>query len=389
MSRPSIDEFVLLTDFEHGMDGSPVEGASVRASRWEVVDDAAQAYAGSRFLRWTGDARPPGEDEKAPFVPQKFYFDTQVPGTGARQELRVLATAKVSTGRDPVTSSGVHQCLIGVEQYAADGALLQTDLGAPVSNFPPYRNSSVGWGGAFTQSIVREDAAYCRIFAEVQGGATSAIDLDFIRYAAYPYVDYGPGVPLPDSGGVTVSPGGVVVRPSAPTREFKRAKLPRAGESFVNAQGKPAQPFYTWASAVDKTLGGVAALADEAKAVVEALPRQLGSPDGTVGRIPRITPTVVKATVSLQALPTSDGYSISLRGDADAPGPMHVYGTGTAGQRGWQPLADGFVAGRNVSLAADEFGRVVVSAGEILVADGASPPVMLTDDAETDFLYEG
>ncbi len=45
-------------------------------------------------------------------------------------------------------------------------------------------------------------------------------------------------------------------------------------------------------------------------------------------------------------------------------------------------------------LVAQEVSQRIAAAGglqigEILVADGVSPPVMLTDDAETDFLYQG
>lgn len=60
------------------------------------------------------------------------------------------------------------------------------------------------------------------------------------------------------------------------------------------------------------------------------------------------------------------------------------------------PLSNDLIEGENVTLEVGADGRITISAasppavsGELLVADGVSPPVMLTDDDETDFLYEG
>jgi len=139
---------------------------------------------------------------------------------------------------------------------------------------------------------------------------------------------------------------------------------------------------------------------------------------------------------------------VSLVNDVDAPGNTEYYGSGPAGERGFFPIADaiGVDAGeleKTVGLDGiasfglanlpdagggalkkimrDSFGRVAgtsdptttdlpegsnlyytnarvdariaaaggLQIGEILVADGISPPVMLTDEAETDFLYQG
>lgn len=65
--------------------------------------------------------------------------------------------------------------------------------------------------------------------------------------------------------------------------------------------------------------------------------------------------------------------------------------------------AGALVPGPGVTLTGDLAGRLVgagdvqirasappaATGGEILVADGVSPPVMLTDDGESDFLYQG
>jgi len=69
-----------------------------------------------------------------------------------------------------------------------------------------------------------------------------------------------------------------------------------------------------------------------------------------------------------------------------------------------QPAPTGdLIPGPGVTLTGDLAGRLVgagdvqisasappaATGGEILVADGISPPVMLTDEGETDFLYQG
>lgn len=148
---------------------------------------------------------------------------------------------------------------------------------------------------------------------------------------------------------------------------------------------------------------------------------------------------------------TSTGTSIiyvSLVNDIDLPGNTEYYGSDSTGERGFFPIADaigvdagelektvgpdgiatlGLVAlpdtggGSLKKIVRDGFGRVSgtsnatttdlpegsnlyytnarvdariaaaggLQIGEILVADGISPPVMLTDEAETDFLYQG
>lgn len=148
---------------------------------------------------------------------------------------------------------------------------------------------------------------------------------------------------------------------------------------------------------------------------------------------------------------TSSGTEIvyvSLVNDVDSPGNTEYYGSDPTGKRGFFPIADaiGVDAGEldktvgpdgvaSFGLAnlpdagggalkkimRDSFGRVAgtsdptttdlpegsnlyytnarvdariaaaggLQIGEILVADGISPPVMLADEAETDFLYQG
>lgn len=44
---------------------------------------------------------------------------------------------------------------------------------------------------------------------------------------------------------------------------------------------------------------------------------------------------------------------------------------------------------QSAAIAEADLPAAAQSVGEVLVADGVSPPVMLTNEEETDFLYEG
>lgn len=153
-------------------------------------------------------------------------------------------------------------------------------------------------------------------------------------------------------------------------------------------------------------------------------------------------------SIQVQGAPSSGVVILSLDGDNDTPGNTEYYGTGPDGKKGFFPVADsiqvddgelervigldGVVTlglanlpdaggGALKKIMRDSFGRVAgtsdptttdlpegsnlyytnarvdariaaaggLQIGEILVADGVSPPVMLTDEAETDFLYQG
>lgn len=82
----------------------------------------------------------------------------------------------------------------------------------------------------------------------------------------------------------------------------------------------------------------------------------------------------IDSVQSLGLLPDGE-VRLRLLNDQRTPGPRYVYGTDEFSVKGWHSLAD--VVG-------------VVSGGEILVQDGSSaPPVMLTNEAEDDFIYSG
>ena len=97
---------------------------------------------------------------------------------------------------------------------------------------------------------------------------------------------------------------------------------------------------------------------------------------------------------------------VQLEGDVDLPGGTYFYGTNADGDKGWFLRDLGTLADVDLATTPPSDGDALTwdataerwvplaiptptgSGGEILVQDGSSaPPVMLTNEAEDDFLY--
>lgn len=316
MSIPSLDDAVLLTGFETGIDGTPVETAPVRASSWSLASD--DPWQGSQFLRWAGDARPDGGDENAPFIPQRFLLAPTLSGSEVALDLRLFARCKITPGDKP-KSVGTHYGRLIVE-ILKGGEVIDTQIGAFLELAPAYPKSKGYWLEIGHMGIVPAGAETIRVYLEVQGGSTATIDWDEIKYLLFPYVDWGtPGVP--NTGGATVDPTtGAVVQPSAAAKAVQRSTLPHSRESWTDQQGKPTRSIYTWAQSIDEVLPKIVQQADAAKAVAEQIPRKLGSPDGTLANIPKPKATVVRAEGGITSRPIDDGYLVSLENVEPAEG---------------------------------------------------------------------
>lgn len=78
---------------------------------------------------------------------------------------------------------------------------------------------------------------------------------------------------------------------------------------------------------------------DNAAALVEQLARQLGSPDGSIEKIPARIESGIFGLNSILAYKIANDFRIALQGDADDPGSSYVYGTQDDGSKGWRPLS--------------------------------------------------
>mgnify|MGYP003345703204 CR=1 FL=1 len=362
-----ISDAVVLTGFESGIDGAPVATEPTRGSAWSQMagvgsgNDPDSAKVGSYFLRWTGDCRPDNGDPYAKFIPQRFVFNTTIPGGIERQDLRIFAECRITPGSGPVQNNSAHYGRIGIEVVKA-GEVVETLFGAFEELAPAYPNAKGYWRQTSLVQVIQPCDAI-RVFVEVQGGATATIDWDDVKYLLSPYVDWGtPGSDPPP--GTTVEPvTGVVVPPTAASRAAIRNKLPHIREQFVDGSGKPTQSFYTWAAAVDRIVPDAVAAAEAAKAAVQQIPRQLGSPDGTVGKIPSVRGTTLTATLSVSANASGSGYTVQLVNDAASPEPTSYYGTDSTGAKGWQPVYAAFEEGEGITFDTDaDTGVTTISA---------------------------
>lgn len=163
----------------------------------------------------------------------------------------------------------------------------------------------------------------------------------------------------------------------------------------IAGSSPPDKRYYDWFLRVDRALQSIGI---NASSQISALARKLGSPDGTIESIPDAsTPTKlvsgdgVNVTVNdqshiavfaLDEVPDAGGGTLQK---TDVDGYGRVVGTSAA-------TTDDLPEGSNLYFTDARAIAAVGGAGgggEILVADGISPPVMLTNEAETDFLYQG
>lgn len=188
--------------------------------------------------------------------------------------------------------------------------------------------------------------------------------------------------------------------------------LPKAVQAFIDSRtGEPHPAYRRWMEDVTQAMNA-AGSADDLQALIDRL-----STDGTISGIPE--PSEMDL-VQGPGIAITNGNTIGLRPLADSgvgaalvkltrDGYGRVSGTESADtddlpegasnryftdERVDDRVAALLVAGDNVTLTYDDTANTLTvsatggSGGEILVQDGSSaPPVMLTNEAEDDFLY--
>jgi hypothetical protein len=192
--------------------------------------------------------------------------------------------------------------------------------------------------------------------------------------------------------------------------------LPSAREAITEDGKLATVTFRRWL----ESLGSTASVTAEA---ISAIATALGSPDGSVANIPDQDAGVSfvingGGSVAVTGTLESGVFSITLANDSGNPGATYYYGTDATGAKGWHVLStDGvpegstnlyftnerardatgaaLVAGSGITITVDDPGDTITIAasssgggGEILVSDtNSAPPVMLTNEAEDDFIY--
>lgn len=366
--------------FEEGITGWTPVAAAVRAAAWDVYAEE-DTTEGTYCLRFVGDTRPSGSENPG-WVRIEFADVFQLAGASS---VTYAAWSRQTMSPGPTYGTATYS------GAAARLALVWLDAGGNRLGESLGINGRGATEGLFTdfnwmrmEATPPSGATACRIALEARGPDTVELLYDSVGLQVGPTL-YGtsvdatfykpvdrfrgwrnvtqtqtPGAP----GSAPTAPStGVPVIPSAASRQLAVAALPRAGESLVDASGRVSRSFYTWMQAVDKALPSIAAIADEAKAGVDALPPVLGSTDGTVAGIPvGGTRTTVLGQYSVQATSQGTGYVVSLLGDEAMPAATSFYGTDSAGEKGWQPFADALIAGDNITLTTETDGRVTVAA---------------------------
>lgn len=158
--------------------------------------------------------------------------------------------------------------------------------------------------------------------------------------------------------------------------------LPGSRAALVTPDGLTTQAFYRWFQALNGSSNSGELADDQLAEAIREIATALGSPDGSVENIP------------------PQGGSFVLNGSPS----IKVTGTPASGLVRLDLFDTGVTEGTYGDethipvLSINAKGQVTVSStvaigaagGEILVADGISgPPVMLTNEDEDDFLYQG
>lgn len=120
--------------------------------------------------------------------------------------------------------------------------------------------------------------------------------------------------------------------------------IPRASAPFVDRSGNPTREWYSWLRALDIASESSS---EVVQAEIEAIARALGSPDGSVAKIPpQQTGKIVSIDgyQSVQVIgPLEDGsVTLSLQGDTVSVPAMSFYGALDEFARGWQTFSANF-----------------------------------------------
>ncbi len=121
----------------------------------------------------------------------------------------------------------------------------------------------------------------------------------------------------------------------------RRATIPNPSQAIAAPNGTPTHSWYNWLLALDALF-----TASDAgmQAQITAIALALGSPDGTVERIPPLRldvgNVIGQASIRSLGLLANGSVFLSLEGDEVTPGTTHYYGTNSSGEKGWFPVAD-------------------------------------------------
>lgn len=170
------------------------------------------------------------------------------------------------------------------------------------------------------------------------------------------------------------------------------AGLPRAQAQISDQRGYPTREWYAFFSRLldESTDAGLSA---QIQSILDRL-KQLEA--GSIADLSIIGLN----SVSVVGQPSSGRVTITLEGDAEAPGATWYYGTGPDGARGWYQLSDGFDVTTDLTKTVDPTTNVTtfdladlsntgVGAALVKITRDAKGRVEGTEAATTDDLPEG
>lgn len=163
--------------------------------------------------------------------------------------------------------------------------------------------------------------------------------------------------------------------------------LPGARQPLVDNSGHATLPFYRFFQSLERLQNsGAAGL----QAQITAIATALGSPDGTVAKIPDVNlsgflrdTTQLLGNQSVAAVGTlGNGVVIlTLVNDTATPGNTYYYGSDGLGVRGWHPVSDALSVSSNLTLTVGADGVATFDLAD--VADsGAGSLLAITRDAK-------
>lgn len=132
--------------------------------------------------------------------------------------------------------------------------------------------------------------------------------------------------------------------------------LPGARAALVGAGNLTERPFYVWMQAVDKWVTKNTSSGDSSVEAIREIALKLGSPDGSVEKIPaQGTDAVINGGGSIQIDGTLESgvVNITLMYDTLLPGPSTYYGADSTGKRGWFPIAATLADSADIDVVTD------------------------------------